>query len=247
MKKLIALAFLVFLLGGCQHTNITNNEENTQTVTDEESSDQNTSTLDEDESVKENDDNEELLAVAEEIAKNWYVRLVATDNKRGLESNTALLGELDNDNATMEQKLERIEPFTSGYIDIAFIDPAGLEKGEYKSHFLSFSKGEQVWRFTVLSDDTDADVTLSWRGLYVLTPYKDENNEIQYKESINRTNPILDNMQLVDEATGRTIAVINSRQPQAMSFSMDGSTSRTFRWERKTDPIDLSSLVDLKE
>lgn len=242
MKKLIALVFLVLLLGGCEDSNSTDSDENTQTISEENDNNQSTDTSNENV-----EDNDNPVDVSEEIAKNWYVRLVATDNKRGLESKTALIGELDKENATVEQKLERLEPFTSAYIDVVFIDPAGLEKGEYKSHFLSYSKGEQVWRFTVLSDNSEADVTLSWRGLFVLTPYMNDNNEVQYREAINRSNPILDTMQLIDETTGRTIVVINSNQPQVMSFSMDGSTSRTFRWERKTDNIDISSFEDLKE
>lgn len=237
MKHVIFSLWMLLLLAGCGGSG-----SNSQTTTD---NDNDTIVVVPDEA--ENDDKNDIVEpIAEEPAKDWYVRLVATDNARGLETRSALLGELDKADATVEQKLDRSVPFTSSYIDIAFIDPQGLEEGEYKSHFLPYTQNEQMWRFTVLCDDTQAQVTLTWRGLFKLTPYTDESGQLRYTESLNRTNPILTKMQLIDEATGRTVAVINSARPQTISFNMEGSNSRTFRWERKLDDIEIEALDDTK-
>lgn len=229
MKHLIFSLWVLLLLSGCGGSG-----SNTQTTTDND----NDTTTDQDAIVE---------PIAEEPAKDWYIRLVATDQNRGLETRSALFGELDKADATVEQKLDRSIPFTSTYIDIAFIDPQGLEEGEYKSHFLSHTDNEQMWRFTVLCDDTQAQVTLTWRGLFKLTPYTDESGQLRYTESINRTNPILKKMQLIDETTGRTVAVINSARPQTISFNMDGSNSKTFRWELKMEDVEIEASDDTKD
>ena len=189
----------------------------------------------------------ETPVIVEAPAKNWYVYLVATDIARGLETRSASLGELDKADATVEQKTDRAIPFSDTYIDIAFIDPEGLDEGEYKSHFLPYREGEQMWRFTVLSDDANALVALTWRGMFKLTPYGDEDGKIRYSESLNRSNPILNMMQLIDEKTGETVAVAKGSRPRTISFNMDGETSRTFRWERKVEDIKIEELGDAKD
>ena len=182
-------------------------------------------------------DNDDALTDAPELpAKNWYIRLVVKDHGRALESRSSTLGELEDAEMVLAQKLGRLEPFSGGYIDIAFKDPAGLPNGEYKSHFQEHIEGDtKSWNFTVLCDDSSANVTLKWRGFYVLTPYQDENDQLRYREHISRTNPLLLKMKLVDDATGRSIPVVRSGQIGMMSFNMDGSTSRAFRWELLTE------------
>ncbi len=171
-------------------------------------------------------------APSEVSAKNWYVRLVVKDHGRGIESRSATMGELEDAEMVAEQQLGRLEPFSGGYIDIAFKNPSGLPNGEYKSYFQQhIEDGTKTWNFTVLCDDPQATVTLKWRGFYVLTPYQDENNQTKYREHISRSNPLVLKMQLVDVVTGRSIPVVRSGQIGMMSFNMGGSTSRDFRWE----------------
>ena len=178
-------------------------------------------------------DNEDTFETTPELsAKNWYVRLVATDHTRGYETRSAVLGELEDAERASAQALTRIEPEFSGYIDIVFKNPADLPDGEYKTHFKQHVEGEtKTWSFTVLCDDPSATVTLKWRGFYVLTSHYDDEGALRYNEHISRSNPLLLKMQLVDEQTGRSMPVVRHGQIGMMSFNMDGSTSRTFRWE----------------
>ena len=175
----------------------------------------------------------------EQPAKNWYVHLVAEVPELGLETRSTTLGELDVADATISQSLSS---FGRSDLDIVFINPEGLDNGEYKAYYFPYKETtERAWRFTVTSSTPDVGVNLKWRGLYVLTPSAASSDVLQYDATINRTNPILSKMRIVDEETGRAVAVINSGQSKVISFKMSGK-SRSFRWERLNEDVEAETV-----
>ena len=174
----------------------------------------------------------------EQKATNWYVRLVAEAPERGLITYSAQLGIVDEQDASEKYNLSHFQPMEP-YIDIVFEDPVEADSGDYKASFKPYvEENSERWYFTVKSDDNESNVVLTWRGLYILTPYLNSDGQIRYKEHLSRSNPILSQMRIVDVLTGDEVAIIQDRNIQSMSFNMGGSNTRTFRWELLTDIIE---------
>jgi len=115
--------------------------------------------------------------------------------------------------------------------------------GSYKSSFHVSSTDADSWEFTVKSNDSTADMILGWRGVYVLTPYTDEQDRVRYHEYRSMTNPILPYMTLLDTATNTEIPVLSNGRVNEYVFNMDGATERTFRWKVKdTSVVILPSI-----
>ena len=174
-------------------------------------------------------------------ATNWYVRLVAEAPQRGLKTFSSQLGQVDEENATTRYSLSYLEPLAP-YIDIKFNDPEGLQEGDYKAYIQQYHEGsEAFWRFEVKSDDPNADILLSWRGLYVLTPYTDQQGKHRYKEYVSRSNPLLKFMRIVDEEDGTIYNIIDDNIISTITFNMDGNYVKTFRWELLQEEVVQSS------
>jgi len=172
---------------------------------------------------------------AEDAATDWYVRLVAEDPARGLKTQSTQLGALDNPAAVETYSLPAMAPLASSYVDIVFENPEGLSTNEYKSSFHVSQDGvSDGWRFTVKTDDSQSEVVLTWHGLYVLEPYVDSAGRTQYKEHRSVTNPLLKKMQIVDETTGETYPAVSGNATPSFRVRMNGSLTRTFRWELLT-------------
>ena len=173
----------------------------------------------------------------EEQAKNWYVHLVAESRQRGLVSYSAQLGQVDEPNASQKYSLHYLAPIAP-YVDIRFVNTTGTSEESYKASIQSYNQGaETSWTFEVLSDDPDADIILSWRGIYVLTPYESNDGIRHYKTYVSRKNPILKHMRIVDESDGSTIPIIVDYKIQSISFNMNGSNSHRLRWELLSEEI----------
>ena len=186
-------------------------------------------------------DNQERISkttTVEPKPSNWYIRLVAEDSARGLKSVTSQLGELEEDDAVVKHTLKALTPFESSYLDIIFRDPDGVASGDYTVNFHSYEEGiEDRWSFTVRTDDNTADILLTWRGLYVLTPYEDEEDRQRYNEYRSATNQLVKHMKLIDKSNGNEIAAIVNGQVQTYSFNMEGETERTFEWVVQADEV----------
>jgi len=184
------------------------------------------------------DDEEDEPLVVEEKPSNWYIRLVAEDSDRGLKTNIAQLGVVEEN----EDKYTLISTghFTGTYLDIVFVDPVGFAAGIYKTYYKPYQDNSAYrWQFTVRSDDTTADVTLSWHGLFALTPYIDGQNRTQYREYRSMTNPLVKQMKLVDVDLGIEIAVGEDGHVKPYMFNMDGKTERVFDWVVETDIVNI--------
>ena len=172
----------------------------------------------------------------EQPASEWYVRLVAEDAGRGMITQSAQLGILKDPDALEKQSLKALSPFSGNYLDIVFTDPEGLMAGDYKSVFRVYqTDAAQSWQFTIRSDDTHANIVVTWRGLYVLTAYLDNQGRTRYKEYRSLVNPLLKKMQVVDETTGEVLPVVTGDAMTAFVVNMNGATTRTFRWELLTE------------
>lgn len=226
-KYILSLMTAVFILVGCGSGSSTD----TTTVTDDQATDET-----QDEFIKE--------AVVETKPSNWYIRLVAEDPARAMKAGDTQLGELEVSDAVEKHTLKALSPFGGSYLDIVFGDPAGVDAGDYKVNFHNYDESvEDRWSFTVRTDDVDADILVSWRGLYVLTPYIDDQDRQRYKEYRSTTNPLIKNMKLIDVSTGDEIAAAVDGEIQTYSFNMDGQSERTFEWVVQTDEVTISAQV----
>jgi hypothetical protein len=167
----------------------------------------------------------------EAIPSDWYIRLTAEDTARGMKVTSTQLGALAAEDAEKKHTLKSLTPFGGSYLDIVFVDPESMEEGEYKTSFHTFDRErEDSWSFVVKTDDTSADITLSWRGIYVLTPYRDEADRLRYKEYRSISNPLIKRMKLVDMETGEELSISKNGKVQSYQFNMNGSETYHFKW-----------------
>ncbi len=233
------------------------NEENTTndaTATGTPSSVNEGNTTNDATAIETTENREERLSkpvIVETKPSNWYIRLIAEDPAKAMRSAGSQLGELEESSAVEKHTLKALTPFGASYIDVVFVDPDGVASGDYKVNFHRYEEGvEDRWRFTVRTDDAVADILLTWRGLYVLTPYVDEQNRQRYKEYRSVSNPLIKNMKLLDVSNGNEIAAIVDGKVQTYSFNMNGENERTFQWivqiEEVTLPVQQSKMSTLQ-
>jgi PKD repeat protein len=173
---------------------------------------------------------------------NWYIRLVAEDPARNMKTASTQLGVLEVDDAAQKHTLKSMTPFGGSYLDVVFRNPSGVKSGDYKVNFHPYREGStESWEFTVRTDDTTADILLTWRGLYVLHAYVDEQNRRRYREYRSTSNPLIKNMKLVDVESGMEVAAVVKGKAQTYSFNMNGAAERTFRWVVEDEPVTISA------
>lgn len=212
-KEIIALMALVLMMVGCGSSGSSSSDENLKKET-----------------------------FVEVKPSNWYIRVVAEDAARAMKTESSQLGVLEISDAVQKHTLSALSPFGDSYLDVVFIDPDGMSNGEYKTNFHVYEEDmEDRWQFTVKSDDANADIIVTWRGLYVLTPYIDDQNRERYNEYRSMTNPLIRNMKLVDKSNGTEIAAVVDSKVQAYSFNMEGQTERTFEWVVETEEVSISA------
>ncbi len=176
----------------------------------------------------------------EEKPSNWYIRLVAEDSARALKTVSSQLGELEEENTVTRHTLKALRPFGANYIDIIFRNPSGVSNGDYKVNFHKYDEDtEGLWSFTVRADDDSADILLSWQGIYILTPYTDEQNRKRYSEYISVSNPLFKHMKLIDSSNGKEVAAVLDGKLQKYQFNMDGQTERNFEWAVQKEEVKL--------
>lgn len=176
--------------------------------------------------------------VVEVKPSDWYMRLIAEDPTRNMKTGSTQLGQLDVSDAVSKHTLKALSPFGGSYLEIVFVDPDGVSTGDYTSNFHIYKEDEpDTWTFTVRTDDADADIILTWLGLYVLTPYIDEEGRTRYTEQLSLSNPLLKQMKIVDASSGEEIPVIVKDKVQTYVFNMNGQNERTFRWILETEEI----------
>lgn len=243
---LIALMVSMLFFTGCEDIDFNFAEgNNTETTTP----DSNTTEVDDnitevDDNATDSNETEEPIILdkrdaVETLAKEWYVRIVVEDTTNNMKTAGAQLGQLDTADVLSKHTLKAISPFRPTFLDVVFVNPIGVDAGEYKSNFHVSSTDADEWEFTVKSHDSNATMILGWRGLYVLTSYIDEQNRERYTEYRSMTNPSLLQMTLVDITEGDEIDVLSNGTVNEYVFNMNGVTERTFKWKVK----DTSAVV----
>ncbi len=221
IKKFFYLLILMIMLAGCDTSSDVINSDNKVNAIDE---------IVKEEIVNENTVPEKRSIVAEK-AINWYIRLQAEDTSKQIISSNTQLGVLDEEGATVKHTLSTLPPMGSDYIDIVFQDPVGVDAGEYKTNFQQFAENSEYrWQFTVKTDNTNANIALTWRGLYVLNPYIDDQDRQRYEETRSMSNLLIRNMQLIDVDTGNVMNVLSGDNAKVYYFNMNGKTEKTFEW-----------------
>jgi len=174
-------------------------------------------------------------------AQNWYVSLTAEMIGSNLKTESSKLGVLDTSNA-QKHTLQALKPFGNNYLDIVFINPPNVSSGEYKTDFHTYVEGvEESWMFTIKTDNTDADILLSWKALYVLSLYTDSENRQRYNEYKSNTNPLIKYMKLIDTENGEEVAAVVNGEFQNYIFNMNGQTTHTFKWVVSVDEVNIST------
>ena len=186
--------------------------------------------------IVEEDDNETEIIGQETIPSNWYIRIIAEDSNRSLKTNLSQLGELEENDAVQKHTIRSHGRFSNPYLDVIFIDPDGMPTGNYQTNYHVYGEGiDDNWHFTVVTDDSNAEIHLSWSGLYLLTPFIDGQNRTQYSEYRSSTNLLITKMKLIDNTTGVEIPVINNGEKNIYIFNMNGQVSRSFEWVLQYD------------
>ncbi len=222
MKKTIyyVLFLLVFVLLGCESEN--RSAEDTQT--------------------------EQKKPIVEASLTNWKIKLIAEDPVRRLKIQSTEFGALEGLNEIEKYALKGYITSPGGYsnyrnyLDIAFLDPVGVSTGLYKTSYHAYAQeSEDSWSFTVYTDDTSAQILLSWHGLYKLTPYIDDHGRTRFIEYRSLTHPFFKQMKLVDMQTGDEIPAVVDSKIQTYTFTMNGQSQRTFKWVVETDEVNITS------
>jgi len=246
---ILIIAGLVLILSGCSDTQDQKSGKISYTLQPlphapehNSTDDNNTDNGEEDgkeDTIPEEEINSTKKAVAQHIPTDWYIRIVAESSSHTMRSSSAQLGELDESDAASLHTLKAFPPYGSNYLDVVFRDPEGVVSGDYKSTFHTHADNtRQVWRFVVRSSDVNVTIRLGWRGIYILTPYRDTKERLRYREYRSLHNPLMYRMKLVDTVTGEVIAAVVDDIPQYYLFNMDGVNERIFEWvveaERET-------------
>lgn len=182
------------------------------------------------------------LPLVETKPSNWYIGVMVEEKSRGLKSQITQLGAINKPDALQKHSLMTFSPF-DGYLDVMIVDPIGVDRGEYRSNYHVFQdEREELWPFTVKTDNPTADIILSWRGLYVLNPYE-ESGRTLYHAYRSTTNPLLKQMKLIDKKTGVEVQAIRDGRLESYLFNMDGALSREFAWVVTTQEVSLPLSV----
>jgi len=240
-NHIISFLVVIFILAGCDSN--TQNLENTADIgTERPTNGSNTSTDNEDQ-TEETVERLSKPVIVEIKPSNWYIRLVAEDTARALKSSSSQLGELEESDAVQTYALKALSSFSGSYLDIIFANPDGVASGEYKSNFHVYNEDtEDQWFFTVKTDDPNAEIRLTWQGLYILNPYTDDQNRKRYNEYNSITNPLIKHMKLVDTVNGKEIVAMVDGKIEIYTFNMNGQNERVFKWVVQTDKIQTYSV-----
>jgi len=260
---LSSIATLMILLSGCTDeekaivkaklemngNNISDSNTDSQTGNSDTSTDTGSGTEIGEDDVEDtgsgtDDGSNEKLYQAETVPENWYIRLVAEDKARDLKTQSSQLGELNSDD-TADKAVNYVGTSSASYLDIVFEDPANQEAGTYKSVFYTYDKEEEKeWTFSVITDDPNAEITLSWHGLFVLNPKEEDSNKFSEYRSV--SNPLIRQMKLVDVQTSEELQAVRDGQMMKYTFEMNGEEVRKFKWVVATSEVSIA-VPEIKE
>lgn len=184
--------------------------------------------------------------------KEWKIQLVVEDTTAGLKNSGSYLGQRTfAEDGKDKYDLKALGGSLGGkYLSVIFpIDGSG--KGYNTDYHKSSEAVSDSWTFMVKTNDPESTITVGWMGIYALFPTRDEQNRIVYERELRKNDKLLSHMQLVDIETNETIPAFADNKLQTYTFSMDGKTERTFRWELLEDTVivktqDKSIVANIK-
>ena len=170
--------------------------------------------------------------------KEWKIQLVVEDTTAGLKNSGSYLGQRTSaEDGKDKYDLKALGGSFSGkYLSVIF--PIDESEEGYNTDYHKLSEEvSDSWTFIVKTNDPGSIITIGWKGIYALFPTRDEQNRIVYERELRETDKLLSHMQLVDVETNETVPAFADNKLQTYTFSMDGKTERTFRWELLEDIV----------
>jgi len=120
------------------------------------------------------------------------------------------------------------------------------DNGDYFSNYQGYEEGstdKKVWTFQLKAGGVSSfPIAIALEGVFDVR-YKEENEKVTYKESIEVNQTIVDNLYLVDVDKAQVYTV---EQLATANLDMNGSAIRTFRWVLGVvEEDDYAPLVEL--
>jgi hypothetical protein len=168
----------------------------------------------------------------ERSAVEWYMQLSIENLTNGQVYNGAKVGEVVTNTEASRLSLIAFDGVGYPHVNIVCKDPTGKDTTEYTVYFRAFPSDveRKSWFIEVRSSDANADMSLRWQGLYIMSVYTDEEGRVRYSTHVSLNNPLLKEMKLVDIDTKEEIAAVEDGTFQSYYFNMNGQNSRTFEW-----------------
>ena len=185
-------------------------------------------------------------------ANEWYVSTrvsVSAEPKNHEGTNPAVFGKLDVSADGYDS--HDIRTYSSAVVllpaAVVFIqDDWDENSGEYHSNYHDTKGAEKdSWNMAVFSSVPDAEVTLTWDGLYELT----EKEGVGYNEKKVLNSPTLENLYLLDTVTGEETPAVTDGKLNTYSFTMGADeSSRIFAWKQGTaETVSVAALESMAE
>ena len=178
-------------------------------------------------------------AMAKPLPDQWFVRTLALAEQGDqlyFDDRSGIFGRLEG----AERQLDRhdipvFQSVSGARVAIAFDVHGDEASGQYLSNYQAAGKKRGYWDFTVYSNLSNADITLTWEGAYAITG---EPGALEVAERGDAK--LMKRLFLVDRETGEVIALGGKRGAESYSFNMGGLAYRKFRWvQGKVRPKDL--------
>jgi len=170
-------------------------------------------------------------------AKNWYIKIVAINQSDNITISDTKFGELETKNTDI-YNLKTYNKFDTTNFNISLIS----NQQKFKSLFYTHNDQTKKWSFKLNSDNKNADILLTWQGIYVLEKFTDKYNRTRYKEYRYTKNPIVNYLKLIDKQNGVEIPAIQNSKICKYQFNMNGKKSREFEWVLNDIPINSKTF-----
>jgi len=181
----------------------------------------------------------------------WYgktqVSATASNGETYSHGTAGIFGELKQSNDAKDQ--HDVPAYGSSIIRVVFPQTEWIEdNGDYFSDYKNYVKDtteKRIWTFQVKNQETinlaNAILNIKLVGVFDVQ-YKEKNGVVEYKESTDTNQTILNELHLVDvdNATEYTVAEL-----QTANLTMEGLHTRTFRWVLGT--VDQDDYIPLSK
>ena len=167
-------------------------------------------------------------------SKEWYISSRVTvydaaNEKTYTATNPAVFGRLaDSEDGFDKNEVRTFDSVVNRKAAAVFVHTDwGSLSGEFHGDYHDTKGGKENWRMTVFSSVPNGEVTLTWDGLYVLTP-KEDGSGYDAKKTLD--NRVLRKMHLIDTKTGEVINIVDDGILNTYTFTMDSDGEREFVW-----------------